>query len=87
MEGEICGYTYGSLDYFHLTRGIGSNKNVFHPFQSITSHFVCFKKNLFCLNMLLFPVNILCGTKDFAERDRDVLYRCNSKHILCLQFI
>lgn len=23
MEGGICGYTYGSLDYFHLTREIG----------------------------------------------------------------
>lgn len=45
------------------------------------------KKHFFCLNMLLFPVNILYGTKDSAERDGDVLYGGNSKHILCLQFI
>lgn len=52
----------------------------------MTSHLACFKKkNFFYMDMLLFPVNIVHGSKESAEPD--VLSRCDPKHILCPRFI
>lgn len=47
--------------------------------------FVSKKKNFFHVDKLLFPINIVCGSKDFAERD--MLFRCDPKRILCPRFI